>query len=481
MTILTYSSQQPQKYVNCSFANTTTSGLDTDDVRLICTGSGQTVAQTNGNLVITAGTTANAETIIRSTFTAFGALRLTEQTTLSQRIVNNSFVVELVDVLGDGLPYSITNSTTVVVTYPSPVFSAKNVGQVMRLGNITGAAGVPILATIASVSGNDVTYTVSGWPASGTGTLSVFGWNAYELEYTGTTATNVTYRARRNGRQNVADTTATISTTASPGHLAFLNVTDGASMLLDGLAATTTGIQTTPRASRLTDLPNPRTNMFAQIRVLNGTTAPASTTTWTVGLLRIEDYVPSEVTIVGVEPQSNRAALPVQVLNTPTVDTEMATAAALADGVANPTTTTVGAAGLLFNGTTFDRQRANNSLSVEASSAKTATGSGTAQVNYNAKGVILYINVSAASGTTPTLVVNVQAQDPVTSNWITIPGASTASLTGITAVQLAVYPGVTVAANTAVSYPLPRNWRVSWTIGGTTPSFTFSVGAQYIL
>ncbi len=37
-----------------------------------------------------------------------------------------------------------------------------------------------------------------------------------------------------------------------------------------------------------------------------------------------------------------------------------------------------------------------------------------------------------------------------------------------------------IAANAAVSYPLPRNYRLAWTIGGTTPSFTFSVGAQYV-
>ncbi|GAB6170559.1 hypothetical protein JCM15765_03820 [Paradesulfitobacterium aromaticivorans] len=39
------------------------------------------------------------------------------------------------------------------------------------------------------------------------------------------------------------------------------------------------------------------------------------------------------------------------------VNTELPTAAALADGVANPTTPIVGAAELLFNGTTFDRKR----------------------------------------------------------------------------------------------------------------------------
>lgn len=164
-----------------------------------------------------------------------------------------------------------------------------------------------------------------------------------------------------------------------------------------------------------------------------------------------------------------------------TADTEFAAAAALADGAANPTTASGGALTSEFNGTTWDRMRGNTSVSVEASSAKTATGnSASALTNHSASGAVLFINVSAASGTTPTLVVRAQMQDPVGAGWIDIPGAATASITGISNVALAIYPGATVAANAAVSYPLPRVWRLAWTITGTTPSFTFSVGAQYV-
>lgn len=164
-----------------------------------------------------------------------------------------------------------------------------------------------------------------------------------------------------------------------------------------------------------------------------------------------------------------------------TADTEFAAAAALADGAANPTTASGGALASEFNGTTWDRQRGNTSVSVEASSAKTASGnSAAALTNHSASGAILFVNVSAVSGTTPTLVVRAQMQDPVGSGWIDIPGAATASITGVSNVALAIYPGATVAANAAVSYPLPRVWRLAWTITGTTPSFTFSVGAQYV-
>jgi hypothetical protein len=164
-----------------------------------------------------------------------------------------------------------------------------------------------------------------------------------------------------------------------------------------------------------------------------------------------------------------------------TADTEFAAAAALGDGVANPTTASGGALASEFNGTTWDRMRGNTAVSVEASSAKTASGnSAAALTNHSASGVVLFINVTAVTGTTPTLAVRVQMQDPVGAGWVDIPNAVTASITATGLVALAIYPGVTVAANAAVSYPLPRTWRLAWTIGGTTPSFTFSVGAQYV-
>jgi hypothetical protein len=61
-------------------------------------------------------------------------------------------------------------------------------------------------------------------------------------------------------------------------------------------------------------------------------------------------------------------AVPVSVVGTTgAVDTELPAAAALADAAANPTTPTVGAANLLFNGTTWDRMRGDttNGLDVD--------------------------------------------------------------------------------------------------------------------
>lgn len=107
--------------------------------------------------------------------------------------------------------------------------------------------------------------------------------------------------------------------------------------------------------------------------------------------------------------------------------------------------------------------------SAEASSAKTASGnSAAALTNASGRNAHFFVNVTAASGTTPTLVVRVQLQDPVGLGWVDLPGAATASITAT---------GLTLLTVTN----LPRTYRLAWTIGGTTPSFTFSVGIAPVI
>lgn len=118
---------------------------------------------------------------------------------------------------------------------------------------------------------------------------------------------------------------------------------------------------------------------------------------------------------------------------------------------------------------------------IEASAARTATANGTTITNASGRGAMFYVNVTAASGTTPTLVVQLQVQDPVSLSWIDISGAATAAITGTGLSMLTVAPGISEAANTKVSQGLPRTYRFRWTIGGTSPSFTFSIGAQYLI
>lgn len=104
----------------------------------------------------------------------------------------------------------------------------------------------------------------------------------------------------------------------------------------------------------------------------------------------------------------------------------------------------------------------------------TVTTSGTSR-EYRELGsfnrALLFLDVSAASGTTPSLTVALQVQDPVSLKW-----AQAAVFTAQTATT-----GATPIAPVALElYGL--NYRASWAVSGTTPSFTFTfcavVGAE---
>lgn len=305
----------PQVKKRYGFDKVIADDVDTD-MTLLLTGTGQTVNQSGGSLVITSGTTARAESIIRSNDFWKDAVTLRYSSILSQRIVNNNFYIELVDVIGDNLAYTISSATILTVTIPSNPFTSANVGQSVYIGAFAGTGTfLSGRYPIASVAGDDVTFTVASF-AAGTGTCSAFGWNYHHVLYTSTTATNATFGTQRKGWQT-ADITATINTTASPGHVGVFNIEDGISVYLDQLAASATTVQSAIRAQNVRNVPEADTPLYLQIRCANGSTNPASTTTWTVGFVDIENYVTQQVSINSVRPSSYNHALPVSVQGTP--------------------------------------------------------------------------------------------------------------------------------------------------------------------
>jgi hypothetical protein len=333
--------QIPQDIDRIGFNKTISNNVDSDWGALITgIGAGMDVDQTSGNLVITSGTTARSETIIRSTESWQGGIRLRARSTLSQRIANQNFFVELVDVIGDGLTYSIGSATAITVTIPSNPFTAQNVGQSMYIGVFSGTGTfLSGRYPIASVSGNDVTFTVSGF-AVGTGTCSLFGHSYYQLHYTGTTATNANFDTQRNGYATGA-TNATINTTATPGHLAIITGNDLIATFSDALIATATGVQVLNRANRHENIPDDK-SLRLQIRIANGSTAPASTTTWTIGFVSVSHYSNTDISIQDVRPMSFAQALPVELVRgvatatQPVSGTVAATSTLAAGATTNP-------------------------------------------------------------------------------------------------------------------------------------------------
>lgn len=305
--------QIPQKIDRIGFTKLISGSVDPDWGTIVgSVGSGMSVNQTGGNLIITSGVDARSETIIRSNESWMGGVRLRARSTLSQRIIENNFFLELVDVIGDGLNYTITSATEIVVTIPSNTFTNQNIGQSIYIGAMAGSGTfISGRYPIASVSGNNVTFTVSGF-AIGSGTCSLFGHNYYQLHYTGTVATNATFDTQRNGYATGA-TNATINTTASPGHLAVITGNDLVSTFADQLVASGATIKQTVRATRDENIPDDK-NLRMQIRIVNGVNPPASTTTWTIGFVSVANFANLDVSIQDVRPMGVNSGLPVELL-----------------------------------------------------------------------------------------------------------------------------------------------------------------------
>ena len=288
-------------------------GLAAAEMTLIQTGPGMTVNQTGGNLVITTGTTVNSETVLRSNLAFKGSLLARYKAILSQRISNQTFRFELADLIGTGLAYTINSATSVTVTFPTTnPFAANSVGQFVRLSTITGAAGIPGRYAIASVSGLTVTFTVAGWPASGSGTLTLYGHNWLASEYSGASATSSSFDCQRRGWAS-GNTTATINTTAGTGHIGQIAFDVLAASYSDALVASNTVYQWTNRATRLENIPDEDVSLHFFMVVQNGSTAPTSSTTLTVGFLQVEDQGRNKVRITSSDPVGSHPQ-PVQIM-----------------------------------------------------------------------------------------------------------------------------------------------------------------------
>ena len=300
-------------------------GLAAAELVLMQTGAGMAINQSGGNLLITTGTTANSETVIRSVLTFRGALLARWRATLSQRIANQFFRFELADLIGTGLAYTINSATSVTVTFPSVnPYTAANVGQSLRLAVITGAAGIPGRYAIASVSGLTITLTVAAWPATGSGTLTLYGMNWLATEYSGTTATQASFDGQRRGWAS-GNTTATINTTAAPGHVGQIVTDVMTAGFGDSLVASNTGYSWANRGSRVENIPDEDTLLYLFLVVQNGSTAPASTTTLTVGFMSVEDQPRNKVRVSGADPAGSHPT-PVQIMGGTTAVTGTVTA-----------------------------------------------------------------------------------------------------------------------------------------------------------
>lgn len=190
-------------------------------------------------------------------------------------------------------------------------------------------------------------------------------------------------------------------------------------------------------------------------------------------------------------------------------------------GDANNGAASGSSAGLLYNGSTFDRSRNNVEGTLLASAERTTTTSSSIQTNHNARGVIIYLNVSgfASSETlTPKLYLddhlsgsdfllwqgealftnglNVYAFYPGVGTLqpsavegdfsATVSGTNddettyTESLTGSLDSGFAITPNDNANFTSAANIPLPRSWWFQAEHSGSG-SWTYSISYSYIL
>lgn len=110
--------------------------------------------------------------------------------------------------------------------------------------------------------------------------------------------------------------------------------------------------------------------------------------------------------------------------------------------------------------------------------AASAGVNGSDQINTSAHGINVVVNITAITGTTPSLTVTLQGKDTASGVYYNILASAALTATGTTV--LTVFPGATAAANLAANAILPRTWRVITAIAGTTPAVTATVGASVI-
>jgi hypothetical protein len=133
----------------------------------------------------------------------------------------------------------------------------------------------------------------------------------------------------------------------------------------------------------------------------------------------------------------------------------------------------------LWDGTAFNLERGNFDtgaiLTLTAQAAGTVTSAD--QTNVNGRGLACTFNQSAHTGT-PSTTFSIQYKDTASASYVTLL-TSAAIANDATPTALFLAAGANVANSSDVR-PLPHIWRVSATVGGSTPVVTATVGCSVI-
>lgn len=168
---------------------------------------------------------------------------------------------------------------------------------------------------------------------------------------------------------------------------------------------------------------------------------------------------------------SSSNPLPVNVLGDPEVQVQGAVAIGAAASGENPVLQGIS------DGINVQVRTGNvDNIVVHALAAHTTTQTSSDHNNNNHRGAFFVLVVTSAG--TGSITLSVQGKDPVSGNYFTL--LTGAAVTTNSTNLYTVYPGATVAANAAVSIPVPHTWRVVVTANNAN-TITYSVGASMLL
>lgn len=132
------------------------------------------------------------------------------------------------------------------------------------------------------------------------------------------------------------------------------------------------------------------------------------------------------------------------------------------------------------SGLSYDQESNHDKAALLTLAAQgAATVNGADQTNLNGRGVQVVVDITAISGTSPTLTVVIQGKDAASGKYYNLLSSAALNATGTT--LLTLYPGAPTTANASSPQVLPATWRVIATVGGTGPSVTATVGASVIV
>lgn len=111
--------------------------------------------------------------------------------------------------------------------------------------------------------------------------------------------------------------------------------------------------------------------------------------------------------------------------------------------------------------------------------ARTTEATTAQQLNYDARGILLLVDVTAVSGAGPSITPHIEAYDAAADDWFTIWTAA-AAVTTVSENSYLLYPGASGGNMTEVDgIPLPFRWRLRMAVG-SADSVTYSVGAHFL-